>query len=280
MPDVQNSTLQNKVALIVVSDLHINSTVAICPPSVSLDDGGKFTASRLQRWLWSSWQQFWAGVNTDATGYRKVLVLNGDLGELDRKVRSAQLITQNKATILSMVRDVLDVATWDALYILRGTPAHTGRSSWLEEEIGKDFDAVQSDTDVHSWWHLRALVSGVRFDIAHHASMGKKPWTKPNSAVSLASEAIWNYKVERDADPPDVIVRSHNHTYIEGRVNNTQAYFTPCWTGITEYGYRVGYENTMPSIGGLVFYCDDCGWRMDKYMFKPEKERRVWALKI
>jgi hypothetical protein len=219
-------------------------------------------------------------VNTDAIGYRKVLVINGDLGELDRKQRSAQIITQNKATILSMVRDVLEVASWDALYIVRGTPAHTGRSSWLEEETGKDLGAVTSDTDVHSWWHIRAVVEGVRLDIAHHGSMGKKPWTRSNSANSLASETIWNYKVERDAQPPDVVVRSHNHIYTSGQINNTRVYFTPCWSGISEFGYRIGHESTLPSIGGLVLYCENKKAEMKLYNFIPEKERRIWTLHL
>ena len=64
-----------------------------------------------QRWLYSCYTDFWARVSREATGYRKILILDGDLGELDTKRRSVQLITANKSTILSTVRNVLEVAS-------------------------------------------------------------------------------------------------------------------------------------------------------------------------
>ncbi len=181
---------------------------------------------------------------------------------------------------MNIVRDVLEPALWDSLYIVRGTRAHEGRSSWLEEEIGKDMNSIPSDKDIASWWQIRAVVNGVRFDMAHHAFMGRLPWTKTNAAVRMASETIWNYMVDRKADPPDVVVRSHNHTYIEAAVNGTKVYFTPAWTAMNEYGYRVGYENTLASIGGMVFFCEDGKYRHKLYRYTPEKEKRVWSMKI
>ena len=85
------------VNLIAVSDLHINSSVAICPPRVQLDDGGTYHPSPGQRWLNECFADFQARVN-ELKGV-KVLMLCGDMGELDVKRRSNQLITTNKATI-------------------------------------------------------------------------------------------------------------------------------------------------------------------------------------
>lgn len=277
--EAQNSTLQ-KAVVVTMNDSHINSTVGLCPKLVNLDDGGTYHPSKTQRWLLSCYTDFWARVNVEAVGYRKILMIIGDLGELDCKRYSAQLITQNKATILSMVRDVLDLATWDALYIVRGTRAHTGRSAWLEEEIGSDVSAVQSDNGVFSWWHIRAMVEGVRFDVSHHASMGRTPWVRTNSTVKLASECLWNYKVERDAIAPDVILRAHNHIYSEARVKNTSAYFLPSWTTKTEFVYRVGQENTLADVGGMAFYCDGGKVTPKLYSYTPERERKVWQMKI
>jgi hypothetical protein len=260
--------------------LHINSTVAICPPVVQLDDGGSYTSSRTQRWLWKCWLDFWARVQEDAGGYRKILVINGDLGELDTKRRSVQIITANKSTILNTVRDVLQPASWDALYIVRGTRAHVGKSAWLEEEIGKDLMAQPSDKDIASWWQIRASVEGVRFDISHHASMGRLPWNRTNSAVKMASETIWNYMVERRAEPPNIVIRSHNHIYVDAAVNGTHSYFTPAWTASTEFAYRIGFENTIANVGGLVFLCENGEYIMKHYKYIPDRERRVWQLKL
>jgi hypothetical protein len=52
--------MSRPVILAVVSDLHLNSTVALCPPEgVTLDDGGTSEPSRLQRWLWDCWEDDW-----------------------------------------------------------------------------------------------------------------------------------------------------------------------------------------------------------------------------
>ena len=71
-----------KTAVIAVSDTHINSTVALSPRSVNLDDGGTWRSSRQQAALWECWQDYWqqaASIKAD----QKIAVLNGDIGELD-----------------------------------------------------------------------------------------------------------------------------------------------------------------------------------------------------
>src|SRR5512139_2836879 len=96
--------------LVVISDLHINSTVAVCPPTVNLDDGGSYHATPAQRWLWECWKDAWRKIREQAAGRRVVLLINGDLGELDTKRRSNQLITVNKSTIQSIILETLEPA--------------------------------------------------------------------------------------------------------------------------------------------------------------------------
>ena len=124
-----------KTAIIITSDQHINSTLALCPPRVQLDDGGTYIASPTQRWIWEMSNEFTEWAKDIARGYKPVAVFNGDLGELDTKKRTNQLISLNKATILNMITETLEPLTsWvDACYFIRGTPAHVGKSSWLEE---------------------------------------------------------------------------------------------------------------------------------------------------
>jgi len=281
---LKKEAILTKTAVIVIADMHINSAVGLCPPIINLDDGGTYHASRTQRWLYSCYTDFWARVSREATGYRKILILDGDLGELDTKRRSVQLITANKSTILSTVRNVLEVASWDALYVVRGTPAHVGKSAWLEEEIGKDYDATQSQKNVHSFYQVRRTVNGKHLDIAHHAGMSGLGWGRSNSANKLISKALWDYKVDRSQPPPDIIDRAHNHIYVPaiGRDNalrcTIEAHFLPCWCGMTEYSYRAGYENVLPSIGGIVHYIEEDGGFVTKlYDYPLEKGKRLWA---
>lgn len=270
-----------KTAIIALGDTHINSTVALAPPKVQLDDGGTFHASRPQRWLWDGWLAFIEWAKAQTVGYRRVVVLNGDLAELDTKRRSNQIITANKATIEHTVREVLDpLMTWtDSLFVIRGTQAHTGKSGWIEEAMASDYDhTVKASEGVYSHYHLRLTADSVKLDIAHHASMPSLPWTEKNAANKIAYLTRSRYQ-EMDAPPPDLVLRSHNHRSADSYDNyKTRAICLPCWSLMTEYAYRIGAENSIPDIGGLVILCDGAGYEIEKYRIEPQKGK-VWALK-
>jgi hypothetical protein len=267
--------------LIVSSDHHINSTVALCPPTVNLDDGGTYHASPGQRWLWESWQDAWKRCAELARGVDRVIaVLNGDIGELDTKRRSNQLVTPNKAMVLRMAGDVfeplLDVAK--DVYVVRGTAAHEGKSSWLEEAFAQDIDGIIPDKahKTNSWWHVRGQVNGLKVDIAHHAPMGATPWGKFTAPANLWAKTQWFYQVDMQAAPPDLVIRSHNHKCVTG----DPVYFTPCWSLITEHGYRIGRENDKPDIGLLAFVINGKDYKCHKMLYSPKDAKRVWSVAL
>jgi len=271
-----------KTAVIAVGDLHVNSTVAISKPVVNLDDGGTYRASKSQRALWYSWLDFWQSVE-ELDVDRRVLVLKGDIGELDAKRRSTQLITINKATVLSMVIDVLEPALMlaDRIIVIRGTMAHTGKSGWLEETLADDLDNVIHNEHSASWWHFRGTVEGVRFDISHHAQMGGLPWTEKNAANKIASIIEHRYAVKMKQPIPHIALRSHNHKRSDSGDNSEcLAVCLPCWSSTTEFGYRIGRENDLPDIGGDVYICENGEYQRTAYKYKPTQPRRIWSLKI
>ena len=248
-----------KTALIAVGDLHVNSTVALCTPSMQLDDGGTYRASNTQRALWSAWLDFWQEI-ADLKVDRRILVINGDLGELDTKRRSSQLITLNKASVLSMVIDVLEPALVlvDSIIVVRGTMAHTGKSGWLEEALADDLDNTIPSKTAASWWHFRGKIENVRFDISHHAQMGGLPWTSKNAANKIATIIEYRYAVKMKQPIPHVALRSHNHKRSDSGDNSEcLAVCLPCWSSMTEFGHRIGRENDVPHIGGDVFICQN-----------------------
>ena len=273
-----------KTSAIIVSDLHVNSTVGLSLPSVNLDEGGTYRASPTQRALWKAWLDMWDTIaKRELFEGRKVLFINGDIGELDTKRRSAQLITLNKAVVLRMVLDVLQPAldVVDSVVVIRGTMAHTGKSGWLEEAVADDLDNAIHDKDSASWWHFRGVTEGVRFDIAHHATMGRLPWTEKNAGNKIAAIIVNRYMVDMKQKPPDIAVRSHNHRYSDSGGNfETFAVCSPCWSGATEFVYRIGQENSVPSIGGLVFVCEDGKYDYYPQFYRSEAEQRIWATKF
>jgi hypothetical protein len=268
--------------IVVVSDLHINSTVALCPPSINLDDGGTYKASKTQRWLWKCWLDLWEKAPSLSDG-DKILVINGDMADIDINKRSNQIISRNNATIQNMVLDTLEPAiSWaDKIYVIRGTAAHNGKSAWLEEAIAQDLDNTVHDSNSASWWHLRSTCNNVRFDITHHASMGRLPHTAPNAANKLAFLSQYRYLVEMKQPPPHITIRSHNHRYADSGSNyGTFAIFTGAWTIATEFVYRIGAENMLADIGAELFVCEDGKYKHKSIHYDYPEAKHIWLKKM
>jgi hypothetical protein len=278
--------------LVLTADTHINSTVSLGPLSVEIDDGGTYFANQSQKFLMRSWNNAWEGVaklKEEEKVSETILVMNGDAVELDTKRRSNQIITPNKATVLKMVNDVykapIDMMV-NKLYVVRGTQAHTGKSSWSEEAIAQDYEGLTvrpGKTGPYSWWHIRATIEKMRIDISHHASMSTIPWNSQNAAALLSKKIQWWYQIEMGVKPPDIVIRSHNHKFVKETPHKApHVYFTPCWSMITEYGYRAGLENSTPHIGLLAFVVKGDTYYCKEFLYDhPALEgAKIWQHKM
>ena len=256
--------------LLFLGDTHIGSTVALCKPTVELDDGGTYHASRAQRVLYTTWHKLIDMVKPDTT-----VILNGDLVETDTKHRSYQIITRNRTTLRRLANDVLDelVSKCAAVYVIRGTEAHAGKSASMDDAIGEDFDAPGHTAGSHSWWYLPLEVEGVRLDIAHHASMSGLPWNK-NSANILASKIMFS-AADRGERPPNLVIRSHMHRWSDSYDTfGTRALQLPAWTFATAHTERIN-PGAIAEIGAAFVTIDKGAYEIDK--FKAEPEKRLWV---
>lgn len=260
----------NKTHIVaVVGDLHGNCTVALSPPSFTLDDGGTKYASRYQMWLWEKWTEFWAEVGKEKKRRRAKLtvVVNGEIVD-DNKHSKTQLMTQNRADMMRLAEKIMRPALSvmgrsDNLIVLRGTEAHTGPSANLDEEVARDLGAVPSVVDdgeivCSSWWNFRGRFNGVLFDIAHHAGTGHRlPWTKGNDANRLAARMVLQ-SVNFNAPIPDLVIRGHNHRDSDSFDNQrARAIIMPSWQLGTSFGFRIGGD--WLSAGGLYVVCEPGG---------------------
>lgn len=283
------NTKSNKVALAVTSDHHGNSKLGLCPPVVQHDNGGTYHASRTQRAMWDAWLDYWEWVRTQAKGYHKVAIFNGDLGELDAKRRTYELIDPNKAVIENLLHDMLDPAlkTVDRSLFIRGTQAHTGKSAWLEEAIASDtIGAIPSATrkvyngkevPVMSHYHFRGLADGVRFDAAHHVSVSGIPYRRNASADKVAFET-WLQYIRKGMKPPNLVFRSHVHEKIIGDWEETRVLITPGWQMKTDFAYRVGRENEPAQVGGLLVLCDNGRYTYEYKTYEIKEVAKSWQV--
>jgi hypothetical protein len=270
-----------KEAVILVGDTHINSKSALCLPEVLDDDGDIYKGNLIQEWLWYTWNKCIKDIKKVIKKKYTTVVFNGDIADLDSKKRSSQMVSRNPATILRMTRETLEPITElaDRIFVIRGTEAHVGSSGWIEEMLAESLGAEPNkEFGQASWWHLRAEFSGVKFDIAHHTSMGSLPYTYPNSMTRLIQVTRLNY-LEWGEQPPDVIVRAHNHRHVDtGTTFSTRGVNLPAWQFQNSYLYRLGKENDRPHIGASLFVCDNGEHEYTPFIYEP-KRSPAWIRK-
>jgi len=248
--------------LAVVSDLHCGSSTALCPPTVTLDDGGVYAASKAQRWLWESWLVFWrrAASLCKQHNARLIFVHNGDLTEGEHH-GTTQILSGNPTAQADVVNAAMKAPLAlkpGALFFLRGTAAHVGKSACYEERVAdglmRDGRPVVGDpeTGTASWWHLKMEIEGVRLDFAHHGRMGQRPHTRGSIANLLAFQ-IYTEHCLRGEPPPHIAVRSHMHQYWDtANAYPTRLIQTASFQLATEYVHRIVPESALADIGGVL----------------------------
>ena len=252
--------IQKKPLVVWAGDLHINHTMALCPPVVLLDDGESRHASKAQGALWEAWQDAW--LNIKRRKREVVLVLGGEVTENNnahgRTV--SQLISHNPESIQDMAMEALDpaISLASKVLVLRGTEAHVGPAANLDERIAK---AVAEEKEVirhpdnltYSWWWTLTNIGGLSFDLAHHVSMGGRPWSEKNAANFLAAQLIMDY-ADMNEPLPDFAVRGHVHRVSDSSFNyRVRAITAPCWKLADAYVHRLGAGHRRPHIGVLIF---------------------------
>lgn len=274
------------VVLAITSDQHAGSTVALCPPRIRLDDDGHYEASPAQRWIWQHWQDFWKRADQTRKrhkGSKLYQVYNGDMTDGDHH-GTTQILSGNPTAQAAVVDALMKVPLAlkpDAMFFVRGTEVHVGKSGCHEERIAsglkKDGWPVQPDPDTGSAsrWHLRMEVEGVRIDIAHHGRVGTRPWTKPNVVANLAAEIFYDHC--KDGIPhPHLAIRSHMHQFVDtASLHPTRVIQMPAWQLATAFIHRIA-PGKLADIGGVIVVIDNGRiLEVDPVIVKPQPST-VW----
>lgn len=272
--------------IICVSDLHCGCQLGLCPPNVKLDSGGKYSASDLQKKVWTMWKYFWKEWVPVATkGEPFVLVVNGDAIDGNHHGSTTQ-ISHNDNDQVSIAEEILfpivNNVMCEKYYHIRGTEAHTGKSGQNEEMLAKKLGAVPDSKGNHARWDLWLKMSKSLIHFTHHVGC--------TSSAAYESTAVYKELVEayneagRFGDrPPDCICRSHRHRQMEIRVPNKNGYgiafTTPGWQLKTPYTYRIGLgRSSTPQIGGYLIRCGDedtLYTRFKIWKIEREKEEKI-----
>ncbi len=265
------------VLLAVTSDQHAVSTIGLCPPEgVRYDDGGRYTPSRAQFWLWECWEDYWGLVASERrrAKARLVCVFNGDATDGGAHHGTIQTVSDDpevQAYIAERVFSVPRALKPDKAYMVRGTAVHVGGDSAPNETALAKHLRCERDAETDAWaaWHLRLKVNGRLVDFQHHGRSGLRPWTRQNAVSGLAAQ-IWMEHVTAHEPPPALAFRSHRHEFADSYdAYPTRVVQTPAWQLKTAYAHRVVPES-IAHIGGVLCLVEPDGqYTVTPKLYRP-----------
>lgn len=272
--------MSKPVVLAVTNDLHCGSTVALSPPSIRLDDGGEYVASKAQRWLWQCWNDYWKRVAEVRKAEKAELrcLFNGDMVEGDHH-KSTQILSGNPnaqaAVVTACMKVPLDLSP-DSIAFVRGTETHVGQSASSEEKIAdglrRDKRPVVGDPDTGtaSWWHLRTEIQGVLVDVAHHGRTGQREHTRGNAANLHAHDILLSH-IKTGDRPPDLCLRAHYHRFNDSYdMCPVRVITNGAWQLKTGFVHKIAAD-TIADIGGLIVVVRDGKYTVEKVQFKAAR---------
>lgn len=261
--------------VVLVSDLHCNSTIGLGPLTFNLYSGGTHRANKLQRWIYSRWLEFAdrAGEARQRNGGRLVLILNGELAD-DNKHSKYELIELHPDGMMRLSIEALKPMTdllqdGDLLYVLRGTEAHSGPDSWMDNAIGADLGAVSPAEGVYSHVGVMLNIDGVRIKGTHHPPLGpgRLPWTSGTFAPRVAAHVFYS-ALRAGEPPPDVYFSGHYHVPGDSYdIYPTRALCLPSWQLPTSFSARIGADRPLP-VGGVIVTCDRGRYEVEKHLYE------------
>lgn len=243
--------------IVVLSDLHVGSTVGIWPGRHAVEGGGVYEANEFQQWLYRCWQEMLVEVKRLKP---RVAVINGDALQ-GTNPRDGQLITNKVDVQAEAAIQLLEPLRKAAktLYIIRGTEWHDGKAAENVEQMARALRAKPDPASgQYTWWELYLDVGGPVMHFAHHVGASSVPWyeaTVPLRDTLLMLSELWRF-FGSAAPNVRMVVRSHRHRYIHvDAPPDLQVVVTPSWQLKTAFGYKRA-ASMLPIIGYIVLEWD------------------------
>jgi hypothetical protein len=270
--------------LILISDTHSGCQVALChPDGCDMDGGGLYSPSKLQRKMWSMWEEFWGEWVPRVThGEPFTVVHNGDAidgvhhGSTTQITHNMEFQRRHAAKILKPVVDACD----GRYYHIRGTEAHVGQSAEHEEALARSLGAVPDEEGHYARFELwfRMANGGLVHCMHHIGTTGSAAYEATAVHKELAEAYV---EAGRWGDePPQVVVRSHRHRNYECRMpckaGYAMALVTPAWQLKTPFTYKIpGGRIAQPQIGGCVVRMGDEELHARHRVWRIERPKEV-----
>lgn len=247
--------------LVIVSDLHVNSTVALCSPGCKLVDDGGYELNKPQEWLWGNWLHF---INLIPKG--APCIINGDIVQGVHAQRDVQIITASEKVQRDMAIKTIEPLAQKVgeLYFIRGTEYHDKNNGDDIEQVAANFTNTVKDANGNcSAWELYIEIADKLIYATHHISASK---ANPTTPLFKASQELRALHFERKYPLPDLAVFSHVHQYHYYADGVPNVISTPAWQLKNSYVYK-RMPLVYPQIGGVILWISENGIRVEPHRY-------------
>lgn len=260
-----SETLNGTRNLIVISDTHCGCRLGLCcRGKIFLDGGGHYVASRHQLLMWGKWEEFWnKWVPMVTRGEPFAVLCNGDAIDGVHHGSTTQIShnLEDQGELAYRILSPVVEACEGQYYHVRGTEAHVGQSGVEEERLAKRLGAIPNEDGQFArnevWFRIgKYLVHALHHIGTTGVAHGETAAPHKEITESFTEAARWGY------EPPDVVVRSHRHRFIETRMMTEKGFCTSCttpaWQLKTPFAYRIaGARQSSPQLGGTLVRAGD-----------------------
>ena len=192
--------------VVVISDLHCGSRCGLTPPgwqySYSSSDKERQKFAKIQFEMWD-----WFSKEMDSLKPIDILIGNGDLidGKGEKSGGIEQLESDRNKQV-EIAAECIKYTEAKSIYLIRGTPYHTGKSEDFENNVAKEVKAKKIGN--HEWYDVMGLV----FDVKHFITRSIIPHGR-HTAISRENlfNMIWNEVQQQPR--ADIFIRAHVHYY-------------------------------------------------------------------
>lgn len=250
-------------------DHHCNSTRGLSAIEMMTEDGGTYRANKAQLWILNCFEDFARNIEKHVkNGIRRnklKWVINGEAVENEHH-ETKQICTGNPVIQVSNAEKAIRPITAlnpDAIWVNRGSKAHSGPSGCLDEMFARNIGAVPvydnkpPEENIFSRYSLLLEVEEVIFEIAHTGKFSGLPWSGPNVLNRISVEQ-WVHYTTHGWHPPHIIIRNHTHHFGTSGQSQDIKIFTvscPSWQLSTEHSEAIAPFNFL-DIGGWIFICN------------------------
>lgn len=222
------------------------------------DQGGQVLPSKLQRTVWSWWEEMWSEWVPVATKKEPFgIIFNGDAVDGQPHHATANISINESDQFKMTVRifqPLVDMCDGRFKFI-RGTEAHVGKSGSIEEMVAQAIGSVPNAEGQYSMFDLWQKVGDGVVHLLHHVGTTSSS-AHESSAINSELTAEFAEASRWGERRPDVIIRSHRHRCIEVRIPTDRGFatatVTPGWQLKTPFTYKIAGGRIAPPQFGAV----------------------------